>query len=128
MVQPERLSPGPLLSSSAADEQGWLREPHRQRSPGSSRRGDAAPPVAATASDQTCSRPRGAVLMDVQKGLTTLLVMTVVAALAPFISALLARIRLPQVVVFIVGGVLIGPQVLDWADPDTITLLANVGL
>jgi Kef-type K+ transport system membrane component KefB len=66
--------------------------------------------------------------MDVQQGLTTLLVMSIVAALAPFISALLVRIRLPQVVVFIVGGVLIGPQVLDWADPDAITLLANVGL
>jgi Kef-type K+ transport system membrane component KefB len=66
--------------------------------------------------------------MDVEKGLTTLLVMTVVAALAPFLSALLARIRLPQVVVFIVGGVLIGPEVLGWAEPDAITLLANVGL
>ncbi len=29
---------------------------------------------------------------------------------------------------FIVGGVLIGPEVLDWADPAAITLLANVGL
>jgi Kef-type K+ transport system membrane component KefB len=66
--------------------------------------------------------------MDVQNGLTTLLVMMAVAALAPFICALLARIRLPQVVVFIVGGVLIGPQVLGWAQPDTVTLLANVGL
>jgi Kef-type K+ transport system membrane component KefB len=66
--------------------------------------------------------------MDVQTGLTTLLVVSFVAALAPFVSALLARIRLPQVVVFIVGGVLIGPEVLDWADPAAITLLANVGL
>jgi Kef-type K+ transport system membrane component KefB len=66
--------------------------------------------------------------MDVEKGLTTLLVMTVVAALAPFLSALLARFRVPQVVVFIVGGVLIGPEVLGWAHPDSITLLANVGL
>jgi Kef-type K+ transport system membrane component KefB len=66
--------------------------------------------------------------MDVQKGLTTLLVMTLVAAAAPFICALLVRIRLPQVVVFIVGGVLIGPQVLGWAHPDTVTLLSNVGL
>jgi Kef-type K+ transport system membrane component KefB len=66
--------------------------------------------------------------MDVEKGLTTLLVMTVIAALAPFLCALLARFRLPQVVVFIVGGVLVGPEVLGWADPDTITLLANVGL
>ena len=66
--------------------------------------------------------------MDVQKGLTTLLVMTLVAAAAPFICALLARFRLPQIVVFIVGGVLIGPQVLGWAEPNAVTLLANVGL
>jgi len=66
--------------------------------------------------------------MDVQEGLTTLLVMTTVAALAPFICALLVRFGLPQVVVFIVGGVLIGPQVLGWAQPDQITLVANVGL
>jgi Kef-type K+ transport system membrane component KefB len=66
--------------------------------------------------------------MDVQTGLTTLLVVSLVAALAPFVSALLARIRLPQVVVFIVGGVLIGPEVLGWADPSAIALLANVGL
>jgi Kef-type K+ transport system membrane component KefB len=66
--------------------------------------------------------------MDVQTGLTTLLVVSLVAAVAPFVSALLARIRLPQVVVFIVGGVLIGPEVLGWAEPAAITLLANVGL
>jgi Kef-type K+ transport system membrane component KefB len=66
--------------------------------------------------------------MDVETGLTTLLVVSFVAALAPFICALLVRIRLPQVVVFIVGGVLIGPEVFGWADPDAITLLANVGL
>ena len=66
--------------------------------------------------------------MDVHEGLTTLLVITVVAALAPFVAALLARFRVPQVVVFILGGVLIGPQVLGWAKPDTITLVANVGL
>jgi Kef-type K+ transport system membrane component KefB len=66
--------------------------------------------------------------VDVETGLTTLLVVSLVAAVAPFVSALLAKFRLPQVVVFIVGGVLIGPEVLGWADPDTITLLANVGL
>src|SRR3954449_8842603 len=82
-----------------------------------------------TGSTRKRSRDREVpVLMDVEKGLTTLLVMSLVAALAPFISALLVKIRLPQVVVFIVGGVLIGPQVLGWGDPDTITLLANVGL
>jgi Kef-type K+ transport system membrane component KefB len=62
------------------------------------------------------------------RGLTTLLIVSVIAALAPFVTGLLRRIRLPQVVVFIVGGVIAGPEVLGWADPSTITLLANVGL
>jgi Kef-type K+ transport system membrane component KefB len=62
------------------------------------------------------------------RGLTTLLVVSVIAALAPFVTGLLRGIRLPQVVVFIVGGVIAGPEVLGWADPSTITLLANVGL
>jgi Kef-type K+ transport system membrane component KefB len=66
--------------------------------------------------------------MSLGTGLTTLLVVSVVAAVAPFVASLLRRIRLPQVVVFIVGGVLVGPQVLGWAQPKAITLLANVGL
>ena len=36
--------------------------------------------------------------------------------------------RVPQVVVLIVGGILVGPEVLGWAEPDSIELLANVGL
>jgi Sodium/hydrogen exchanger family len=44
------------------------------------------------------------------------------------IVALLPGPRLPQVVVLLVGGVLIGPQVLGWADRPAIDLLANVGL
>jgi Kef-type K+ transport system membrane component KefB len=66
--------------------------------------------------------------MDVQTGLVTLLVVSVVSALAPFVAALLERIRLPQVVVLIVGGILVGPHVTGWAEPASITLLANVGL
>ncbi|MDX6325822.1 MAG: hypothetical protein QOK15_2176 [Nocardioidaceae bacterium] len=66
--------------------------------------------------------------MDLQQGLTTLLVMTVIAAVAPFVAALFSRIHLPQVVIFIVGGVIVGPQVLGWTHPTTIVLLANVGL
>ena len=31
-------------------------------------------------------------------------------------------------VVLILGGVVVGPEVLDLADPDSIELLANVGL
>ena len=63
-----------------------------------------------------------------QTGLVTLLVASIVSAIAPFVSGLLERIRLPQVVVLIVGGVLVGPQVAGWADPPSIELLADVGL
>src|ERR1700750_1750658 len=63
-----------------------------------------------------------------QTGLVTLLVATIVSTLAPFVSGLLERIRLPQVVVLLVGGILVGPQVAGWADPASIALLANVGL
>ena len=63
-----------------------------------------------------------------QTGLVTLLVAAGVSALAPFVAGLLERIRLPQVVVLIVGGVLVGPEVAGWADPVSIELLANVGL
>ena len=66
--------------------------------------------------------------MDVQTGLVTLLVVSVVSALAPFIAAVLEGIRLPQVVVLIVGGVLVGPSVLGWADPASVELLSDVGL
>jgi Kef-type K+ transport system membrane component KefB len=66
--------------------------------------------------------------MDLARGLETLLIAAAVAALAPVLVALLPGPRIPQVVVLLVGGVLIGPQVLGWADRPAIDLLANVGL
>jgi Kef-type K+ transport system membrane component KefB len=66
--------------------------------------------------------------MDLARGLETLLVAATVAALAPVLVALLPGPRIPQVVVLLAGGVLIGPQVLGWADRPAIDLLANVGL
>ena len=66
--------------------------------------------------------------MDLARGLETLLVAAAVAALAPVLVALLPGPRIPQVVVLLAGGVLIGPQVLGWADRTAIDLLANVGL
>jgi Kef-type K+ transport system membrane component KefB len=66
--------------------------------------------------------------MDLARGLETLLVAAVVAALAPVLVALLPGPRIPQVVVLLAGGVLIGPQALGWADRPAIDLLANVGL
>jgi Kef-type K+ transport system membrane component KefB len=66
--------------------------------------------------------------MDLARGLDTLLLAAVVAALAPVLVALLPGPRIPQVVVLLAGGVLIGPQVLGWADRAEIDLLVNVGL
>ena len=62
------------------------------------------------------------------EGLQALLAVTVVAALAPIIVAALPGPRIPQVVVLILAGVLIGPHVLGLADTGSIKLLANVGL
>jgi Kef-type K+ transport system membrane component KefB len=66
--------------------------------------------------------------MDLARGLETLVAVAAVAALAPLLVALLPGPRIPQVVVLLVGGVLIGPEVLGWADRSSIDLLANVGL
>ena len=65
---------------------------------------------------------------DLTRGIDTLVAVAIVAALAPFVSGLLPGNRVPQVVVLIVGGVLIGPQVMGLAEPGVIELFANVGL
>ena len=65
---------------------------------------------------------------DLSQALSSLFVVAMVAALAPLVVGLLARLRVPQVVILISGGVVIGPQVLGWAEPASIGLLANVGL
>ncbi|HET6989654.1 MAG TPA: cation:proton antiporter [Kribbella sp.] len=65
---------------------------------------------------------------DLGAGLTSLFVVALVAAITPVVVGLLGRFRIPQVVVLILGGVVVGPQVLDLANPDSIELLANVGL
>jgi Kef-type K+ transport system membrane component KefB len=66
--------------------------------------------------------------MDLQQGLIDLAIVSLIAALTPILAALLSRLRVPQVVILIVGGILVGPQVLGWADPDSIELISNVGL
>jgi Kef-type K+ transport system membrane component KefB len=62
------------------------------------------------------------------QGLNTLLAVVLVAALAPVIVAVLPGPRVPQVVVLIFGGILIGPQGLDIGHPDSISLLSDIGL
>jgi Kef-type K+ transport system membrane component KefB len=62
------------------------------------------------------------------QGLQTLLVVTLVAALTPMVIAALPGPGFPQVVVFILAGVLIGPQGLGLANTSAIKLLADIGL
>ncbi len=62
-----------------------------------------------------------------QSSLLSLLLVMVVAALAPIVTRLVPG-RPPQVLFLIVGGVLIGPHVLGFADSATIELLAGLGL
>jgi Kef-type K+ transport system membrane component KefB len=66
--------------------------------------------------------------VDLNRGLEDLLAVALVAALAPLVVAVLPGPRIPQVVIFLVGGVLIGPHVLGLAETSNIQLLANIGL
>jgi Kef-type K+ transport system membrane component KefB len=65
---------------------------------------------------------------DLSSVLTTLVVVSLVAALAPLIVALLPGPRVPQIVLLIIGGIVIGPQGFGLADPAVLNLLANIGL
>jgi Kef-type K+ transport system membrane component KefB len=66
--------------------------------------------------------------VNLNQGLTDLVAVGLVAALTPLVVALLPGPRIPQVVIFLIGGVLIGPHVLGLAEASAIQLLANVGL
>src|SRR5579875_3589078 len=66
--------------------------------------------------------------VPVARSLETLLAVAATAALAPVIRAALPRLRIPQVVLLIFGGVLIGPHGLHLADTSAIQIFANVGL
>jgi len=65
---------------------------------------------------------------EVGSALDSLLAITAVAALAPLLLGLLPRLRVPQVVLLLAGGMVIGPQVLGLATPGTIAPLADLGL
>ena len=61
--------------------------------------------------------------------LETLLVVALVAAIAPMlVSALPAAWRVPQVVILIFSGILIGPHGLGLSETSSVKLLANIGL
>src|ERR1035438_3351411 len=63
-----------------------------------------------------------------EHGLETLLAVALAAALAPIIAAALPKSRVPQVVILILFGILIGPHGLGFADTGSIPLLSNIGL
>jgi len=65
---------------------------------------------------------------DLPSVLNTLVVVGLVAALAPLVVALLPGPRVPQIVLLIIGGIVIGPAGLGLADPVALNLLANIGL
>jgi Kef-type K+ transport system membrane component KefB len=60
--------------------------------------------------------------------LQSLLAVTLVAAIAPVVVAALPGPKIPQVVILIFAGILIGPHGLGLAETTGIQLLANIGL
>jgi Kef-type K+ transport system membrane component KefB len=67
-------------------------------------------------------------VLHVSATLGTLLAITVVAVLAPVVVALLPGPRVPQVVVLLVAGMVIGPHALGIGSPESVQILADVGL
>jgi len=66
--------------------------------------------------------------MDVTQGLQSLLAVFLVAAVTPLIAAALPGPRIPQVVLFLLGGIVIGPHALGVADTGSVQLVADGGL
>lgn len=67
--------------------------------------------------------------MELPEGLDSLFVIVLVSALVPLLLAVLPGPRIAEVVVLLVGGVVVGPQVLDLAQVDPpIQLISDIGL
>jgi Kef-type K+ transport system membrane component KefB len=66
--------------------------------------------------------------VDVTQGLQSLLAVFLVAAVTPVLVAALPGPRIPQVVFFLIGGVVIGPHGLGIADTGSVQLVADGGL
>jgi Kef-type K+ transport system membrane component KefB len=64
---------------------------------------------------------------SVVPGLSALFVVCLIAAIVPILTHLLPD-RPPQVVLLLLGGIVVGPYVLDLVDPSKIQLLADLGL
>ena len=59
----------------------------------------------------------------------TLLIVLTLAVLAPVLADLIPRVALPAIVLEIVLGIVVGPQVLDWAEPyPVLETLARFGM
>ena len=62
-------------------------------------------------------------------GFTNLLIVAAIAFTAPLLLALAPKLRLPAVVLEIIAGILVGPEVLDWVEIDEpIRVLSILGL
>ena len=58
-----------------------------------------------------------------------LLAVLVVAVAAPLLAAVIPRVRLPGVVLELVAGIVLGPAVLGWVEPDELVrAVATIGL
>jgi Kef-type K+ transport system membrane component KefB len=66
--------------------------------------------------------------VNITQELFDLVAVALVAGLTPLVVAALPGPRVPQVVVFLIGGILIGPHVLGLANAADVQLLANIGL
>ncbi len=70
----------------------------------------------------------GCPLVSLEQSLIDLAIVSLIAVLTPIVAGLLAQLHVPQVVILIVGGILVGPQVLGWAEPEGLELISNLGL
>jgi Kef-type K+ transport system membrane component KefB len=66
--------------------------------------------------------------VDLTATIDTLLVIAAVAAATPLLVALLPWLRVPQVVLLIAGGIVIGPEALGFGSPSSVQVLSDLGL
>lgn len=66
--------------------------------------------------------------MDVLTGLEELFVVATISAFAPLVAALIPHQRIPQVVLLLLGGMVIGPDGFGLDPNQELELIANVGL
>src|SRR5450631_53549 len=67
--------------------------------------------------------------MPIPVGLHSLFVIMLIAAVTPLVMARLPCLKIPEVVLLIIFGIIVGPQALDIANFDSsISLVANFGL